>query len=102
MTTPAPLRFDTPVHAYHSTRVLCDELGLSFAQKEVLSGCIMQESGFLTNPKPNHNIDPKTGRAWSTDWGIVQVNDYWNIGPGKPFPSVAYVLSHPEGVCTVG
>jgi hypothetical protein len=32
----------------------------------------------------------------STDFGIVQANDYWHIGPGKYFPSVEYVFTHPE------
>lgn len=91
-----PLLWDTPKQAYHSTRVMCDDAGLSYTQKNILCACVYQESGFLTNPKPNENKDPKTGKVWSTDYGIVQVNDYWHIGDGKTFPSVEYVLTHPD------
>lgn len=80
---------------FHNTRVICDQEGLTIVQKNTLCGCVYQESEFLTNPKPNQNKD-KTGRVWSTDYGIVQVNDYYNIGPGKQFPSVEYVLNNPE------
>lgn len=90
------LVFDTPKQAYHSTRVICDEIGLTLEQKNTLCACVYQESGFLTNPKPNQNIDKKTGKVWSTDYGIVQINDYWHIGKGKSFPSVQYVLDNPE------
>lgn len=104
-TTPSPVdpdsivyAWDTPAHCYHNTRVLCDKAGLTLAQKNVLSACVYQESNFLVNPKPNTNKDPKTGLVWSTDYGIVQINDYFHIGPGKDFPSVAYVLANP-GAC---
>lgn len=90
------LLWDTPAHAYHSTRVICDNVGLTYEQKNILCQCVMQESGFLTNPRPNQNKDPKTGKVWSTDWGIVQVNDHYNIGPNKAFPSVQYVLDNPD------
>ncbi len=77
-----------PKNAWHNVRVLCDRAGLSLAEKNVICQCIYQESTFL-----NSAIGRNSG---STDWGLVQVNDYWNIGPGKPFPSVAYVVNHPE------
>jgi len=103
--TPVPvekLLWDTPQQAYHSTRVVCDEVGLTFEQKEILCACVYQESGFKNYKAPgipttNGNKD-KQGKVWSTDYGIAQVNDYWNIGPGKPFPSVSYVLNYPEEV----
>lgn len=88
--------WSTPSKAFHNTRVLCDLAGLSVDQKNILSACVYQESGFLTNPRPNTNKDPKTGLVWSTDYGIVQVNDYFNIGPNKPFPSVEYVINNPQ------
>lgn len=110
MPTPAPepvpapeiLLWDTPQNAYHATRVVCDEVGLTFDQKEILCACVYQESQFRNYKAPgipttNGNKD-KNGKVWSTDYGIAQVNDYWNIGPGKPFPSVSYVLTYPEEV----
>lgn len=90
--------FSTQKAAFHATRVICDEIGLAYEQKDILCGCVFQESEFLVNPKPNQNIDEKTGKVWSTDYGIVQINDYYHIGVGKDFPSVEYVISHPE-VC---
>lgn len=92
------LDFSTPQAAFHSTRVICDEIGLSYQKKNTLCACIYQESRFLTNPKPNQNKDPKTGKVWSTDYGIAQVNDYFHIGPGKEFPSVQWVLDNPEEI----
>lgn len=104
---PEKLDWSTRQGAYHATRVLCDNSGLFtaktilvngqlFAPKDIICACIFQESGFLKNPKPNQNIDEKTGKVWSTDYGIVQVNDYYHIGQGKDFPSVEYVLDNPE------
>lgn len=104
--------WDTPAHNYHNARVICDQVGLSlqpiipvhlpdgmflgyFTQKDILCACIYQESGFLLNPRPNQN-KLKDGSVWSTDWGIVQINDYYNIGPGKPFASVEEVLTDPD------
>lgn len=89
-TAPDKLLWGTPKHAYHSTRVLCDEMGLTLEQKNLLCACIYQESQFLnTAVGKNKN---------STDWGIAQVNDTkgWHIGPGLRFPSVQYVKDHPE------
>ena len=99
--------WDTHDDARHSVRLICDEEGLPltptvlidgklYLEKDVVCACIEQESHFLTNPKPNQNKDPKTGAVWSTDYGIVQVNDHFHIGPGKDFPSVEYVIANPE------
>src|SRR3990167_5260477 len=43
-------------------------------------------------------LAPKTGKIWSTDWGLVQVNDTknWHIGKGLRFSSVEDVLTNPE------
>ena len=91
-----PLLWDTPRNAYKSTRVLCDEAGLAFTQKEIVCACIFQESEF-NNKAVGRNKDPKTGKVWSTDWGIVQVNDTkgWHIGNGLRFSSVEDVLANP-------
>lgn len=87
--------WDTPAHCYHNTRVLCDNAGLSLDEKNVISACIYQESQFHTQAKHvNYN---RNGSVSSTDWGIVQINDYFHIAPtGTPFASVAEVLSNPE------
>lgn len=95
--TPAPITpsapkyyWDTPQEAYHSVRVICDEMGMTFQEKEILSACIYQESGFRKSAVGKN--------AKSTDWGIVQVNDTpgWHIGPGLEFVSVNEVLTDPE------
>lgn len=94
--------WDTPEHNYHNVRVLCDLGGLTLEQKNILCECIYQESGFYnyepdSAPVQFHNKD-KTGVTWSTDWGICQVNDYFNTGTGKPFPSIDYVMQNPDKV----
>lgn len=93
-TAPTAYLWDTPEHAYHSVRVLCDEARLTLEQKNVICACIYQESGFK-NGAINHNTDSH-GHIRSTDWGIIQINDHYHIGPGKDFPSVEYVLQRPE------
>lgn len=100
---PPKLSWRTAPEAYLSTRILCDEYGLSLANKNIICACIYQESNFLNYLRPGvptkfENRDEATGRVWSTDWGICQINDTkgWHIGPGLPFPSVQYVLDNPE------
>lgn len=88
------MQWDTYEHSLHSVRVLCDEEGLTPEQKRVICACIYQESQF-NNKAKGYNKD-HTGHVVSTDWGIVQVNDYWNIGPGKYWKSVDEVLNNPE------
>lgn len=93
--------WDTQAHYFHNVRVLCDLAGLTVEQKNIVCACIFQESRFRDyhpdgTPIDNQNRDKETGLVWSTDWGLVQVNDYWNIGEGKPFPSVDYVLKNPH------
>jgi hypothetical protein len=86
--------WNTPEAARHSVRVICDEEGLTVDMKNILCACVQVESGF--NPLAVHYNKDQTGAVWSTDYGISQINDYWNIGPGKPFPSSDYVLQNPE------
>jgi hypothetical protein len=83
-----------PANARHNVRVLCDLAGLTLYSKNVVTACIEVESGFHLHAK-NENKDVE-GRITSSDWGIVQVNDYFHIGAGKDFPSVDYVLTHPQ------
>ncbi len=96
---PEVLSFDTPKLAWHATRVMCDRAGLSLTQKNIVCACIWQESNFYnrySTGKPVMHVNMQNGHETSTDWGIVQVNDFWWIGDTKLFPSVQYVLDHPE------
>lgn len=106
----------------HNVRVLCDLAELSFQAKQLITACVQIESNFQSyyiedpsNPKTQwgqpvkhqnmiaQNTDKKDAKGnpiyeevvGSTDWGIVQINDYWNIGPGKPFSSTQQVLGNP-------
>lgn len=109
---PEPLLFDTPKHAYHAIRVLCDQADLSisktivvngalWAPKDIICACIFQESRFYNYrdgfPVKNLNLN-KDGSVSSTDWGICQVNDYFHVETGHDFPSVEYILANPESV----
>lgn len=87
------------VNGRHSVRVLCDDMGLTVAEKNVIAACVMQESGFmnlLPDGTPVFHENMVGSRLASTDWGIVQCNDYWHIGPKSDFPSVQYVVDNPE------
>lgn len=86
--------WDTKENIRHSIRVICDEEKLPFELKNILTACVQQESGFNLNAIGiNRN---KAGTITSRDWGLVQINDYYHIGPGKDFSTSEYVLSHPE------
>lgn len=98
---PAGYKWDTPSDAYLSTRLICDEMGLTLQQKNIVCACIYQESNFynyLPNGQPVKNENKRNGVVWSTDWGLVQVNDTkgWHIGPKLRFKSVQDVLDNPE------
>lgn len=80
--------------AHHNVRVLCDLEGLTYDQKEILTACVFVESAFHIDAK--HENKDGQGHVLSTDWGVVQVNDFYHIGEGKDFPSVQYVLENPE------
>jgi hypothetical protein len=84
----------TPKEARHSFRVICDEQGLSVKDKNLLCAVATAESGF--NVKATNQNKDKAGKVLSTDYGIVQINDYWWIGKGKYFASVDEVLNKPE------
>lgn len=88
--------WDTPQHAYHSTRLICDEMNLSVAEKNLICSCIYQESEFHKGAigKPNHD--------GTIDYGLCQYNNgtlrgipLW-IGPGAAFRDINEVLSDPE------
>jgi len=94
---PEVLLWDTPERARHSARVMCDNAGLTVAEKNVITACIKQESDFMPRAigKPNSN--------GTRDYGLCQYNDgknkkgqaYW-IGAGAVFRDIEEVLNDPE------
>jgi hypothetical protein len=104
--------FSTPEKARHSVRVLCDELGLPLWRKDRLCQVIRGESGFdnsiiVYNCRVGGKIIPIRSTKYNEaihgpiitkDIGIAQINNYWNIGPNRKFPSEKYVLENPEKV----
>lgn len=76
---------------------MCDEAGLSWGAKQIITACIMQESRFHPDAKGPVNENG------TRDWGLCQYNDgknskgqaYW-IGPGADFASTEEVLNDPE------
>jgi hypothetical protein len=90
----SPYLWATYDQRVHSVRVLCDEAGLTWAEKAEICATIEAESEFNTTVEQK-NYD-KRGIHWSSDWGICQINDWYNIGPGKPFKTVDEVLQFPE------
>ena len=93
-TAPETLLWATPKQAWHSVRVLCDNEGLSYNEKNLICEVIYQESEFK-NWAVCRNKD-KNGNILSSDWGICQINDYWHTGKSRTFPSAEYVVAHPE------
>lgn len=112
MPTPKPiLKWDTVANSRHSVRVICDEEGLTVKQKNELCATVGAESGwqsyYLSGPKKGQpvKLENKKGETvWSTDWGICQINSWYNIKEGfnatdakkRPFPTAKYVLDNPE------
>lgn len=94
ITTASPYLWNNRANSRHSVRVICDEMGLSLYEKNVITACIQQESNFDNNAI-NHNTNV-AGRVTSTDWGIVQCNDFYWIGAGKKFSSIKFVLDNPD------
>ena len=88
------LGWDTPLKARHSARVIMDQYGLKWSEKDLLCAVIQAESGFKTQVK-NQNKN-KDGVVLSTDYGICQINDFYWIGQGKYFSSAEEVLNYPE------
>lgn len=91
---PGELLWDTPQHAFHSTRVLCDEMGLTYDQKNLICATIYGESEFNNNAVCENR--DSVGRVTSIDVGLCQINSYFHTGKGKEFPSTDYVVAHPE------
>lgn len=94
MTTESKYLWDTLANSKHSVRVICDEEGLSLGNKNLICAVIQAESGF-NNKAVNKNRNSK-GVVTSTDWGICQINDYYQIGKGTSFVSVDDVVNNPD------
>ena len=96
-TANSTLLWETPKQAWHSVRVLCDEMWLTYDQKNEICYTINGESEFYIKAigKPNKN--------GTRDYGICQYNDgvnakgipFW-IGKGATFKDVDEVLNNPE------
>lgn len=94
---PSELLWSTPHDAFHSTRVICDEMGLTYDQKNEICYTIYNESEFKIRAMGKPNKDG------TRDYGICQFNTgknakgipYW-IGEGATFASIEEVLSNPE------
>lgn len=86
---PPKLEWTNPAAVRHSIRVICDDYGLSWAEKDVICAVIQGESGF--NPKAtNVNTDG------SVDYGLCQLNSRWYIGPDKEVKTGHEALNDPE------
>lgn len=100
VTTPFPepvapkYLWDTQRNTAHSVRVICDDEGLNFANKDIITAVVAGESEFK-NTAINRNRN-SAGVVTSTDWGVCQINDYWHVGKGKEFSSVDEILTKPE------
>lgn len=79
----------------HNVRVLCDLEGLTVKQKDDLSSTVHCESDY--NPSCVHPniVDGKTA---STDYGIAQINDYFHIGTGKDFETIADAMDPEKAI----
>ena len=84
------LLWDTKENIRHSVRVLCDDEGLTVAQKNTLCATVEAESDFNLHAI-NYNYAFRldgTKYVSSTDRGIAQWNDYWHgkeITPDEAF-----------------
>lgn len=90
--TPPPVAkyaWDTRPKVIHSCRVIMDEYHISWKDKALLCSVIEGESNFNIRAI-NHN---KNG---SSDYGLVQMNSQYWIGPGKYFANENEVYAKPE------
>ena len=82
----------TPMEARHSVRVICDEMRLSWNEKQLICAVIQVESGFdIGAIYKNLN--------GTSDWGICQFNDnpkYGWIGKNGLILSTQEALTNPE------
>ncbi len=67
-------------NAHHNTRVICDLEGLTLEQKNILTACVMIESGFRIDAVNNNYLYHYDGAKYiaSTDAGICQWNNIYH------------------------
>lgn len=82
-------RWDTRANIIHSCRVIMDEYHIGWNDKAKLCGVIEGESNFNIRAV-HHNTNG------SADYGLVQMNSRYWIGPGKLFRDVEEVFTVPE------
>ncbi len=88
-TSPNLAKWSYPEGARHEIRVICDEMGLSYAEKNLLCAVIQAESQFDI-------IAIHKDLNGSTDYSLCQYNDRYWIGEDKPFSSPQDVFNNPE------
>lgn len=73
------LLWGTPMTVRHSVRVICDQEGLTFEQKNTMCATIGGESEYNTKAiGPNYVVKDGRKILASTDWGLCQWNDYYH------------------------
>ena len=104
LTAPIPSPVTAPKYlwgskteARHSVRVICDEMGLSLSDKNIITAVIACESGFNIKAV-NRNNDARKSTDFGVSeidtqkFGIAQFNDYWY----KDLISPEDALNNPE------
>lgn len=81
--------WDTRAKVIHSCRVIMDEYHIGWKDKATICSVIEGESNFNIHAI-NHNTNG------SIDYGLVQMNSQYWIGPGKYFKDVDEVYTKPE------
>lgn len=84
--------WSTPEKARHSVRVICDEEGLLWNDKNELCATVGAESGWKPRQR---SLKPNFDGTY--DHGIVQLNEKYWIGEGKLYPNIEAVYNDPEG-----
>lgn len=77
--------WDTKANIRHSTRVICDEEGLTAEQKNTICATIQAESGFNLTARNDNKVN---GKVTSTDWGLCQWNSYYHAKEITPEEAV--------------
>lgn len=76
----SPYDWSSPKKVRHSIRVICDEYGMTWGEKNLLCAVIQAESGFNTKAVLK-NVHPDGSVSY--DYGLCQYNSYWYIERGK-------------------
>ena len=70
-------KWDTPAEACHSFRTICDEVGLSVNEKNMLAKVLNCESGFNVKAVHKNNDARQTTDFGSQKFGVAQFNNFW-------------------------